>query len=342
LPGPHGARRRQRGVPAILPFWIERALGLPGPTEPLPAEAPETKPGPLALALQGGGSFGAFAWGVLDRLIEDETIEIDAISGASAGAVNAVLLAAGLLEGRAAAREKLERFWRRMSRAASFSSGVGLEGFGLIARSFAPHLFNPFNLNPLREALAEEVDFARLRAECPIKLLIGATRARDGALRVFETSELTLEAVLASTCLPLLHHQVVIDGEIYWDGGYAANPPLLPLFVKSDAERMLIVQVTPNSTPTVPTAPREIARRIEQIQFNATLNRELDALRYGQELGLMPKLSKLSIDLIAAHDEIEDLAAESAANLGWPFLSKLQASGRDAAGEWLKAQAGEG
>ncbi len=158
------------------------------------------------------------------------------------------------------------------------------------------------------------------------------------ACAIFETSELTLEMVLASTCLPLLHHQIVIDGETYWDGGYSANPPLVPLALKSDAERMLIVQVSPNSVPTAPTTPSEIARRIEQIQLNAPLNRELDALRYGQQLGVVPKLGRLSIDLIAAHDEIDNLAAESASNLGWSFLEKLAISGRAAAGEWLKAQ----
>ena len=116
-----------------------------------------------------------------------------------------------------------------------------------MARSLAPHLFNPFNLNPLREALADEVDFARLRSESPIRLMIAATRVKDGALRIFETSELTLDMVLASTCLPLLHHQIVIDGETYWDGGYSANPPLVRLALKSAAEHLLIVQVTPNS-----------------------------------------------------------------------------------------------
>jgi len=295
----------------------------------------------LALALQGGGSFGAFTWGVLDRLLEDEDIQIEAISGASAGAVNAVLLAAGLLEGgRAVAREKLERFWRRLSRAAAFApnAGLSIEGFGMTAFSLAPHLFNPFNLNPLREALDAEVDFARLRRESPVQLLVGATRVKDGALKVFETGELTLEMVLASTCLPLLQHQIVIDGETYWDGAYSANPPLLPLALKCEAERLLIVQVTPNATERPPTTPTEIAKRMEQIQFNATLNRELDALRTFQRLGAAPKLERLRIDLIAAHDRVDNLAAESAANLGWSFLEKLCQSGRVAAGAWLAAE----
>ncbi len=252
-------RRANQRIAHLPPYWIERALGLKASDEVEPAKArPAAERGRLALALQGGGSFGAFTWGVLDRLLEEKDGAFDAISGASAGAVNATLLAAGLIEGGpAAARAKLERFWRRMSRAAAFSPSASLSapGFGLIARSLAPSLFNPFNLNPLREALAEEVDFERLRRDSPVELMIGATRVKDGALRVFETSELTLEMVLASTCLPLLHHQIVIEGETYWDGGYAANPPLLRLALKSSAERILIVQITPNTVAAAPVTP---------------------------------------------------------------------------------------
>jgi NTE family protein len=325
-------------------YWIERALGVVGPEDPeawIAANEDRPPRGRLGLALQGGGSFGAFAWGVLDRLMQDDGIIIDAISGASAGAVNAVLIASGLIEGGPEeARRKLLRFWQRMSRVAAFASNVNLTvpGFGIIARSFAPHLFNPFNLNPLREALAEEVDFARLRRESQIRLMIAATRVKDGALRIFETSELTLDMVLASACLPLLHHQIVVDGETYWDGGYSANPPLVRLALKSAAEHILIVQVTPNSVAKAPTTPDEIAKRIEQIQFNATLNRELDALKYGRLLGVVPRLKGLQIDLIAAHDEIDNLAGESAANLDWAFLSKLADGGRAAGAEWLKTQ----
>ncbi len=314
-------------------------MGFTGAEEPEPletAQAPDAPHPRLALALQGGGSFGAFTWGVLDRLLEDKETVIDAISGASAGSVNAVLLASGLVDGGPqAARAKLQRFWKRMSRAAAFAPSAAGPGFGFLTRSLTPQLFNPFNLNPLREALAEEVDFERLRAECRLRLMIAATRVKDGALKIFETSELTLDMVLASTCLPLLHHQIVIDGEAYWDGGYAANPPLVRLALKSDADRMLIVQVTPNAVSVPPTTRSEIASRIEQIQFNATLNRELDALKYGRLLGVVPKLKRLQIDLIAAHDAIDNLAGESAANLDWTFLEKLCARGRAAAGEWL-------
>ncbi|MGO9768732.1 MAG: patatin-like phospholipase family protein [Roseiarcus sp.] len=303
----------------------------------------------LSLALQGGGSFGAFTWGALDRLLDERQIAFDAISGSSAGAVNAVLLASGLIEGgREGAKARLERFWKRMSAAAAFLPSASLSaspigaGLGLVARSLSPYQLNPFNLNPLREALAAEVDFAALRARSPVKLLIGATRVRDGKLRVFANAELTLQAVLASACLPLVHHTIEIDGEPYWDGGYAANPPLIPLALASNADNLLIVQVTPTSSERLPKSPREIAKRLEQIQFNATLNSELEALKYGMILGATPKLRRLRIGRISAQDEFEGLADESAGNLGWKFLQRLRTSGRGAVEAWLDEAAPRG
>ncbi len=316
---------------------IEQARAFLGAKAPAPAWPPHC----LSLALQGGGSFGAFTWGVLDRLLEEREVRLDAISGASAGAVNAVLLASGMIEGRAQARARLARFWKRMSQAASFLPMASVAtatmgaGFNLFARSLAPHQFNPFDLNPLREALAEEVDFERLHARSPVKLLIAATRVRDGHLRVFRESELTLEMVLASACLPLIHRTVEVEGEPYWDGGYVANPPLIPLALVSDAANMLVVQVTPDKAEHLPKTPREIAKRIEQINFNATLNAEIAALKIGKSLGATPRLSRLRIDQISAQDEFEGLADENAANLGWNFLERLRAAGRGAAEAWI-------
>ncbi len=325
--------------------FIDGALGLVGLGEPRRAWPPWR----LSLALQGGGSFGAFTWGALDRLLEEPRIAFDAISGSSAGAVNAVVLASGLIEGgREGAKARLESFWRRMSAAAAFLPSASLAasplgaGLGLVARSLSPYQLNPFNLNPLREALAAEVDFASLRARSPVKLLIGATRVRDGKLRVFANGELTVEAVLASACLPLIHHTIEIDGEPYWDGGYAANPPLIPLALASDADNLLIVQITPTSSDRLPKSPREIAKRLEQIQFNATLNSELEALKYGMILGATPKLRRLRIGRISAQEEFAGLADESAGNLGWKFLQRLRSSGRGAVEAWLEEAAPRG
>jgi NTE family protein len=304
----------------------------------LAAAPPHWPPRRLSLALQGGGSFGAFTWGALERLLDEPEIAIDAISGVSAGAVNAVLLASGLMEGgRDAAKARLERFWKRMSRAAALTPSAALAGlsFGLMTRALSPYLFNPFNLNPLREALVDEVDFERLRTRSPVRLLIGATRVSDGALRVFTADEVSVDVVLASACLPLIHHAIEIDGESYWDGGYSANPPLIPLVLASKAEHLLIVQVTPTNSARLPTSPSEIAKRLEQIHFNATLNAELEALKYGMFFGATPKLRRLRIGRISAQEEFVGLADESAGNLGWEFLERLRASGVGAVEAWL-------
>jgi NTE family protein len=318
---------------------IEQARAIVGAKAVRIAKPPKT----LSLALQGGGSFGAFTWGVLDRLLERE-IAFDAISGASAGAVNAVLLASGLLESREAARAKLARFWKQMSDSASFLPAASLAtaamtaGFGLFSR-LSPYQFNPFDLNPLRKALGAEVDFDALRAQSPIKLLVAATRVRDGQLHIFRNAELCVESVLASACLPLVHHTIEIEGEPYWDGGYVANPPLIPLVQASDAANILIVQVTPAKSDHLPTNPREIVKRLDQIHFNATLNAELEALKLGLMLRATPKLRRLHIGRIAAQDEFEGLAEENATNLGWEFLERLRDSGRTATDVWMAQSA---
>ena len=316
---------------------IDRARGFL-PWRGLAQGASPWPPSSLSLALQGGGSFGAFTWGVLDRLLEGTDIGFDAVSGSSAGAVNAVLLASGMIEsGREGARQRLSQFWKRISHAAALMPppspfDASLE---LVMRSVSPYQFNPFNVNPLREALAAEVDFERLREDSPIKLLLGATRVRDGKLRILTNSELTVDAVLASACLPLLHHTVELDGEPYWDGGYAANPPLIPLVRASESEHLLIVQVTPTTSARLPTSAREIGARIDQIQFNATLNSELEALKYGKLVGAVDRLKRLRIGRISADEQFDGLGSESARNLAWDFLERLQSAGRAAADNWL-------
>jgi NTE family protein len=307
------------------------------------ASIPGWPPSRLSVGLQGGGSFGAFAWGVLDRLLEEETLAFDALSGASAGAVNAVLLASGLLEGgRLEGKARLERFWRRMSVSAALGpqGALAMTPLGAAMRMLSPYQFNPFNLNPLRDALVEEVDFERLRAEAPVKLLIAATRVSDGRQRIFRENELTADMVLASTCLPLLHHTVNIDGEDYWDGGYVANPPLFPLALASEAVHILAVLVTPNIVESTPLNRRDIVKRLEQIQFNATVNAEFAALQLGAILRMSPIFERLQLTSISAADEIDGLARESAGDLGWNFLDRLRQSGRDAASVWLARQPG--
>jgi NTE family protein len=309
------------------------------------APDPTWPPRQLSLALQGGGSFGAFTWGVLDRLLEEPELHFDTISGASAGAVNAVLLASGLAEGgREAAKGKLEHFWRRMSEAAAFMSlanaaqlpGMAPGGLSMLTRALAPHQFNPLDLNPMRKTLAAEVDFERLRREAPVHLMIAATRISDGKLRIFRNEDISLEAVLASACLPQVHRAVEIEGELYWDGGYVANPPLVRLVHESDTSNILVVQITPVKIDHPPTTSGEIAKRVDQITFNSSLNSDLDTLELAAEVGAGPKIKNLKIDRIAADELVENLAEKSATDLDWPFLVRLRDSGRLAAEKWLR------
>jgi NTE family protein len=300
----------------------------------------------LSLALQGGGSFGAFTWGVLDRLLDEKDLVLDAVSGASAGAVNAVLLASGLSEGgRTAAQQRLERFWKRASDTAPRAqSGPAL---AMATSVLSPYQFNPFNLNPLKSLLASEIDFGALRAKPSVRLLIGATRVRDGKLHIFREKALTLDAVLASACLPVIHHAVSIDGEAYWDGGYSANPPLIPLVSASRASDALIVQIMPTAGAEMPTTSSEIAKRMEQITFNSSLLRDLDALAAMRTLStaetggsnLSRKLQKLRLHHIAAEAEYPLLSQSSALNLDWPFLLQLHDAGQAAADRWLSGKA---
>ncbi|QEX24354.1 alpha/beta hydrolase [Hypericibacter adhaerens] len=312
---------------------------------------------PLSLALQGGGSFGAFTWGVLERLIEEPGTRFDALSGTSAGALNAVVLADGLATGGPeAAREKLQRFWKRASDAALFTPFGPLGNAGMTASAattlalstqlVSPYQFNPLGLNPLRAILADLVDFERLRQASPMRLLIAATNVQTGRLRLFRESELTLEMVLASACLPLLHHAIEIEGEWYWDGGLSANPPLRPLALETEARDLVIVQLTPERVTRRPQSSPEIARRVNQISFNNPLQTEMEALAdlvalYRREPLLLSRrdrrLRHLKLHRIAAEDAVDGLEHSSALALDWSFLTRLKESGRRAAETWVKA-----
>jgi NTE family protein len=317
----------------------------------------------IDLALQGGGAHGAFTWGVLDRLLEDERIEIDALSGASAGAMNAVVLASGLQDGgRSGAREALRRFWSRVSRGAGSAGGAfaGLFGDWRLAgpplawyadwmpRALSPYQLNPFDLNPLRDILREEVDFERLRATPGPRLFVSATQVRTGRLREFRRAELTADAVLASACLPMLFRAVVIEGEAYWDGGYVGNPSLLPLIAESPAHDLVLVQINPSRRDEVPTSSRDILDRLNEITFNASLVKELRSIALIRRLldleGPMPagsrsplfeQVAALRTHRIHAEAELSRLGADSKLDPTWPVVSRLHRIGRDAADRWL-------
>jgi NTE family protein len=298
----------------------------------------------VCLALQGGGALGAFTWGVLEALLQRE-IPIEAASGASAGAVNAVVLADGLAEGGPEqALRKLATFWRRTSQAYSLGGApawAALATFDFLSAQPSPILTNPLGLNPLRDVLRDTVDFERLRHASPVRLFVSATRVRDGRARIFPTEELTLEAVLASACLPQFHDAVEIDGEAYWDGGYSANPPILELVRGSQSPELLVVELTSGSYADLPPAGRMIEQRLRGFALGASLERELDTLAELQRLieddpaaksQIAHRLRGLKVRRISAQAYAPDA---SALDSSWNALRRLADGGAAAAERWI-------
>ena len=312
----------------------------------------------LSLGLQGGGAHGAFSWGVLDRLLEDGRIEIEAISGTSAGAMNAVVAADGLAEGGPArAREKLERFWRTVSigaltspvRRSAFDmlfSSWGLDHnpvlvmCDMLTRVVSPYQFNPLNFNPLRDLLESTVDFDRVRRSQCVRLFVSATNVQTGHARVFSGDEVTVDSVMASACLPYIFQAVEIEGEAYWDGGYMGNPVLSPFF-RCESRDVLLVQINPIHRPDTPKTAREILDRVHEISFNSSLIKELRFLDYVNRSIRRGEhadrgLKELLVHLVSGCVEFESLSPSTKLNGEWCFLTHLRDLGRRAAGEWLR------
>jgi NTE family protein len=312
----------------------------------------------INIALQGGGSHGAFSWGVLDRLLEDGRIEIDGISGCSAGAMNATVLAYGLVcGGHEGGRRTLEAFWRRISEWAQFSpvqptcldrmtdrGNMNLSPtwwmFDYLTRFFSPYQLNPCNVNPLRDVLSEMVDFDVLRTSAGVKVFLCATNVLSGRIRVFHNRELDIRAVLASSCLPHLFQAVEIDGEYYWDGGYMGNPPIYPLIYETDSNDVLIIRINPIRIPRVPTAARDILDRVNTLSFNSSLMREMRAIAFITRLideGALDsaRYRRMFIHSIDAEAEMVRLGVSSKFNADWHFVRELFALGRERADAWL-------
>lgn len=322
------------------------------------AKPPSRNQKSLNLALQGGGAHGAFTWGVLDALLEDGRIHIEAMSGTSAGAMNAVVLADGYHKGGPdQARENLENFWRRVSDSArlspikrspidvlfgswSLDSSPGYMAMDLISRVASPYDLNPININPLRDLIEETIDFSSVRECSAIKLFIAATNVHTGRVRVFRRREMTADAVLASACLPSLFQAVEIDGVPYWDGGYMGNPALWPLFGECLSNDIMIVQINPIERNSTPKSAQEIQNRVNEITFNASLQRELRAINFVTRLIEEGRLDgteyqKMLVHRIDGDAALKPLGASSKLNAEWPFLKLLHDSGRAAAQDWL-------
>ncbi len=243
----------------------------------------------ITLALQGGGALGALTWGVLDRLLEEPKLKIEAISGTSAGAINAAALTSGYVKGgREGARQCLDDFWNSVGTASySIGSSTGMHGALLpnpqrlllgLTRYFSPYQLNPFDINPLRDIVAKVVDFDAVQSRRAIRLFVGATRVRTGTLRLFENRELTPDALLSSACLPTLHHAIEIDGEPYWDGGYSGNPAVYPLIYRCKSPSILVVMLQPLTREDPPTTAQAIRSRLTEFQFNSSFLREMRSI----------------------------------------------------------------
>lgn len=311
----------------------------------------------INLALQGGGSHGAYTWGVLDALAEDGRIAFDGISGASAGAINALIFASGFAEGGLdGARAKMEKFWfsvstegslapapqRRLVEAwlAAWGPWVGALP-GALSQLASPYDLNPLNVNPLRDLLSALVDFERLRATDDLKLFVAATNVRTGCSEIFRGDVLTVDHVMASACLPHLFHAVMIDGQPYWDGGYTGNPPLWRLFQETQCRDAIIVQINPTERPQTPRTPEEIANRVNEITFNACFLTELHAavvlarlLRSGALKSEDFRLERLH--RIGGAGKLQTYPNSTTLDTSWPFLKQLRDFGREDAKAWLE------
>jgi NTE family protein len=323
---------------------------------------------PVNLALQGGGSHGAFTWGVLDRLLEDGRLAIEAASATSAGAMNAVAMAHGVsLGGPEGGRAKLEEFWRAVSRRGQFWPSVGafwknLFPFsywlpptfasapspgalwlGAVGQIFSPYDLNPLDYNPLKDALKEVIDFEHLqRCQVTARLFLCATNVRSGKIKVFENPEITIEAVLASACLPNLFKAVEVGGEAYWDGGYMGNPAIFPLIYKGASRDVIVVHINPLTRAEIPRTAADVRDRENEITFNSSLMREMRAIAFVSKLMEEERLDanryrRMLVHAIMDEEEMRKHDVQSKYSADWDFLVGLRDAGRRAAEAWLAA-----
>jgi len=314
----------------------------------------------IDLALQGGGSHGAFTWGVLERLLEEPWLQIEAISGTSAGAMNAAVLADGWTkDGASGARAALAAYWERVAAAAvlsplqrtpldrllgrwSLDYSPAFIAFDLMSRVFSPYDLNPHGFNPLVSILDQSIDFSRL-ARSPIKLFVTATNVHTGRGRIFRNAELTPDVLLASACLPTMFQAIEIDGEPYWDGGFAGNPTITPLIRESSAQDTILVQINPRERLGTPRAATEILNRLNEVSFNATLMKELRMIALMRQVaepgtGEGARWASMRTHRIMT-DVMNELSYSSKLNGEWAFLVMLHDEGRRAANTFLSAHA---
>ncbi len=316
------------------------------------------------LALQGGGAHGAFTWGVLDALLDDPRLAFEGLSGSSAGAMNAVVLANGWMlggpkNGRESARQGLADFWNEIGKQMPLGMSTQGEGDAISlspgsrwlanwAGYFSPSQLNPLALNPLRDLLERQIDFEQLRGNSPFKLFVGATRANSGKLRVFREHELSLDVLMASSCLPKISRPVEIEGEPYWDGGYSANPAVSPLFYGCDATDVLLVLLSPLQHQDTPNSVEQIESRIVELGFSANFMREMQMFTqvadYSRPAFLSRdkftrRLQKMRFHMIDSSGLPSLQRTETKLLAHAPFLELLRGQGQERGGAWLAASA---
>ena len=311
-----------------------------------PANSPRKT---INLALQGGGAHGAFTWGVLDALLEDGRLGFSGISGTSAGAMNAVVLAHGLLSGgNDGARQALTRFWQAIIQQAALATlPFGYSSSHMLlqwSRFMSPQQINPMAADPLRDILQDQIDFEHLCRACPLQLFVAATNANTGKLRLFENHELSAQALLASACLPTIHRAVEIDGEFYWDGGYSANPAVFPLYTNCPERDILLVLLNPLQHLKTPKSAEDIRTRSLDLAFNAAFLREMQMLTLLREQSAFTffpsgrierRVKKLHFHLINAEDLLPTLALETKLVPSRSLVEMLFEQGRTRTQEWL-------
>lgn len=315
----------------------------------------------ICLALQGGGAYGAFTWGVLDKFLEDDRIIIDSISATSSGSVNAVVLAHALTEGdNEHARKQLLDLWHSISELGemysplrenpieqmlglNFTAEFTFQAFNAITRVFSPYLLNPTNFNPLREMLCKKIDFKALNKINKIKIFLCATNVKTGRMRIFKNSEISPDAIMASACLPDIYQAIEIDGEYYWDGGFLGNPAIFPLIYNSDVDDIVIISTNPFIRDSVPSSSAEIANRLNEISFNSSLIRELRAIDFVTKLldkGYVKeehqdKVRRKLMHIVRSDEVMNQFKLINKYKWDWDSLTKLRDLGRLVGEQWI-------
>ena len=312
----------------------------------------------LGLALQGGGSHGAFTWGVLEKLLEEDLFDIRGICGTSAGAMNAAMAVYGFQKnGNQGAIDLLKAFWTRVSvesalypiqpssldkiiSPGSMELSFGYNAFTYISNFLSPYQWNPLNINPLKKILIDLIDFTELQ-KSEMELFVCATNVKSGQAKIFNLKTISADALLASACLPSLYQAVEIEGELYWDGGFKGNPPLFPLIKGTNTSDILLVQINPYRIKKVPKKPDEIAHRINELSFNSSLIAELELIYFKNKIlskgyDMDGALRKIRFHSIFAGDVLEELDISSKSNASWGFINMLRGKGREYATKWLE------